>query len=107
MPIQSKGKGGDVLRKGAGIAAARDAFGNAGVVEGVEGLAGEAVVAGDGVGDERLDAGVANVLELLVVGRVHVGFVGIKAGGAPADLPDLVEVGDRAVWRLWRAPRKG
>ena len=65
--------------------------GNAGVVEGLDGLAGEAVVAGDGVGDEGLDAGVAYILELLVVGRVHVGFMGVEAGGAPADLPDFVE----------------
>ena len=84
---------GDVLREGTGIAAARDAFGDAGLVEGLRGLAAEAVVAGDGVGDERLDARVADVLELLVVGRVHVGFVGIEARGAPADFPDLVEIG--------------
>ncbi len=88
-----QGKGGDVLRQGAGIAAAGDAFGNARLVEGLEGLAGEPVVAGHGVGDQRLDAGVADVLELLVVGRVHVGFVGVEAGGAPTDLPDFVEVG--------------
>jgi hypothetical protein len=62
-------------------------------VEGLDGLAGEAVVAGDGVGDERLDARVADVLELLVVGRVHVGFMGVVAGGAPTDLPDFGEVG--------------
>ena len=68
-------------------------FGNARVVEGFEGLAGEAVVAGDGVGDEGLDAGVADVLELLVVGRVHVGFMGVEAGGAPTDLPDFGELG--------------
>ena len=59
----------------------------------VDGLAAEAVVAGNGVGDEGLDARVADVLELLVVGRVHVGFMGVEAGGAPTDLPDLVEVG--------------
>ena len=59
----------------------------------VNGLAAEAVVAGNGVGDQGLDARVADVLELLVVGRVHVGFMGVEAGGAPADLPDLVEVG--------------
>ncbi len=86
-------KGGDVLRQGTGIAAAGDALGNARIVEGREGLAGEPVVAGHAVGDQRLDAGVADVLELLVVGRVHVGFMGVEAGGAPADLPDLVEVG--------------
>ncbi len=93
MPIQSREKVGNVLRKIAWIAAAGDAFGDAGVVECGDGLAGEAVVAGDRVGDERLDARVADVLELLVVGRVHVGFMGVVAGGAPADVPDLGEVG--------------
>ena len=58
-----------------------------------ERLAREAVVARHGVGDEGLDARVADVLQLLVVGRVHVGFMGVEAGGAPTDLPDLVEVG--------------
>ena len=60
------------------------------------------VVAGHGVGDQGLDAGVADVLELLVVGRVHVGFVGVEAGGAPTDLPDLVEVGVSRIgsWRV-------
>ena len=90
-----QGKGGDGLRQRTGIAAASESFRDARVIEGVEGLAGEAVVAGDGVGDEGLDAGVADVLELLVVGRVHVGFMGIEAGGAPTDFPDLVEIRDR------------
>ena len=31
--------------------------------------------------------------KLLVVGRVHVGFVGVEPGGAPTDLPDFGEVG--------------
>ena len=72
---------------------ARDAFGNAGLVEGGYGLAAEPVVAGNGVRNQCLDASVADVLELLVVRRVHVGFVCIEASGAPAGLPDLVEVG--------------
>jgi hypothetical protein len=59
------------------------------VVEGFNGLAGEAVVAGDGVRDEGLNAGVAYILELLIVGRIHVGFVGIEARGAPTDIPDF------------------
>ena len=53
----------------------------------------ESVVAGDSVGDERLYAGVADVLELFVVGSVHVGFVGVEARRAPTDFPDLVEIG--------------
>ena len=73
-------KGGDGLRQRTGIAAARDAVGDARVVEGLECLAAEPVVAGHGVGDERLDARVADVLELLVVGRVHVGFMGVERG---------------------------
>ena len=59
----------------------------------VSGLASESVVAGYGVGDEGLDARVADVLKLLVVGRVHVGFMGIDACSAPADFPDFVEIG--------------
>ena len=90
-------EGGDGLRQGTGIAAARDAFGDARVVEGRERLAGETVVAGDGVGDEGLDAGVADVLELLVVGRVHVGLMGVEPGGAPGDLPDFGEVGGEGI----------
>ena len=57
----------------------------------VDGLAREAVVAGHGVGDERLDARVAHVLQLLVVGAVHVGLVRAGSGGAPADLPEAPE----------------
>ena len=66
----------------------------------------EPVIAGNGVGDQRLNPGVAHVLELFVVRRVHVGFVGVEAGGAPTDLPDLVEVGV-AGFEAWPALRKG
>ena len=52
----------------------------------------QAVVAGDREGDEGLNTGVADVLKLLEVGGVHVGFVGIEARGAPADVPNLVEI---------------
>ena len=53
----------------------------------------EPVVVGYRVGDERLDARVADVLQLLPVGRVHVGFVRVEARGAPTDFPDFGEVG--------------
>jgi len=79
------------------IAAAGDALGNAGGVKGLDGLAGEAVVASDGVRDEGLDARVAYVLKLFVVGRVHVGFMGVVAGGAPTDIPDFGQVGVRGI----------
>jgi hypothetical protein len=78
------------LRQCGRIAAGGDAGWDAGVVEGADGLAREAVVAGHGVGDQGLEAGVAGVLELLVVGRVHVGFMGVELGGVPADGPYLV-----------------
>ena len=68
-------------------------FGKARLVERLQRLTGQPVVAADGVGDQCLDAGVADVLQLLVVGRIHVGFVRVEAGGAPADLPDLLQVG--------------
>ena len=101
-----QGKGGNVLRQRTGIAAVGNSVGDAGLVEGFDGLAGEAVVAGYGVGDEGLDAGVAYILELLVVGRVHVGFVGIEAGGAPTDLPDFLRGRGRGTGR-WRSSLKG
>ena len=91
-----QGERGDVLRQRTGIAGAGDAFGDAGVVEGFKGLAGEAAVAGDGVGDDGLDTRVADVLELLVVGRVGEGLMGFDLRGAPGDVPDFGEVGGQS-----------
>ena len=93
MPTQMQRECGDVLRERTGVAAAGYAFRDAGLVEREEGLPAEAVVAGDGVRDKGLDTRVADVLELLVVGRIHVGLVGVEARRAPADLPDFVEIG--------------
>ena len=56
----------------------------------------EAVVAGDGVGDHGLDAGVADVLELLIVGRVGEGLMGFDLRGAPGDVPNFGEVGGQS-----------
>ena len=61
------------------------------MVVGLDGLAREPVVAGNRVGDEGLDPGVADVLELLVVRAVHVRLVSAEAGGAPSRFPDLRE----------------
>ena len=73
------------------VAAEGDPLGAARAVEVVDGLAREPVVAGHRVGDEGLDARVADVLELLVVGAVHVRLVGARARRAPAHLPEAAE----------------
>jgi hypothetical protein len=82
------------LRQGTGIAAAGDAVGDAGLRRrprwpGGRGGRRRRLC----IGDEGLDARVAYVLKLLVVGRVHVGFMRVVAGGAPAYVPDFGEVG--------------
>src|ERR1700733_2066467 len=92
-PDPEKRKRRDGLRQGTWIAAARESFWDSGVIEGVESLMREMIVAGNGVGDEGLDARITDVLKLFVVGRVHVGFVSIEARGAPTDLPYFVEFG--------------
>ena len=79
------------LRHRAGVPAAGNPISGAGVVEGFQGLPGEPVVARHSIRDEGLDAGVAHILELLVVRGVHVGFMGVEACGAPTDLPDFGE----------------
>jgi hypothetical protein len=81
----------DELLRRARVAAVGDPLRAPRALEGLDRLAGEAVVAGHGVGDEGLDARVAHVLELLVVGAVHVGLVRAGSGGAPADLPEAPE----------------
>src|SRR5580698_2042479 len=49
----------------------------------------EPVVTCDRIRDQRLDARVADVLQLLVVRRVHVGLVRVEPRSAPADRPYL------------------
>ena len=88
-PQQREGR--DELLRRARVAAVGEPVGAARAVEGLDRLAREPVVAGDGVRDERLDAGVARVLQLLVVGTIHVGLVRARAGGAPAHVPQPLE----------------
>ena len=42
----------------------------------LDGLGGQAVVAGEHMRDQGFEAGVAHIHQLLVVGAIHVGFVG-------------------------------
>jgi len=86
-----EGEGRDDLEAVAGVATLGEAFGDAGAVEVEDGLAHEAVVAGYVEGYEGLDAGIAFVLELFVVGAVVVGFTGAAEGGSPSDVPYLAE----------------
>ena len=83
----------DRLKHRSRITAQGDPIGNTGIVEGRDRLAREAIVASDGVGDERLDARVADVLHLLPVRRVHVGVMRVEPRGAPADLPNFFQIG--------------
>ena len=82
---------GDELLRRARVAAEGDSLGAPRALEGLDRLSREPVVAGHGVGDERLDARVAHVLQLLVVGAVDVRLVRAGASRAPADLPQAPE----------------
>src|SRR6185437_15936907 len=63
-------------------------FGNSRIVEGVDGLTCQAVFSGNRVRDQRLNTGVAHILQPLPVRRVHVGVVGIEKRSSPANIPD-------------------
>src|SRR5664279_5656024 len=54
-------------------------------------LCGQPRVARSRVGHERLNARVADVLELLVIRAILIGLVRAQSGGVPANLPDFVE----------------
>ena len=81
------------LSKRTRISTAGKPFRRARLIKGVNRLPSQTIVACDGVGDQSFDAPVADVLELLVVGRVCVGLMGSRTDGSPADLPDLRERG--------------
>jgi len=51
------------------------------------GIAHQPVVAGYIQGNERLNAGIANVLQLFIVRTIKIIFPGAKPGGAPAGFP--------------------
>ena len=63
-------------------------FRTARVVELFDGLARQPVVVGQGVRQQRVDARVADVLQLLPIRRVDVGLVRGQLHGSPADVPD-------------------
>ena len=90
-PHPQEGERRDELLRGARVAAEGDPLGAPRAVEVVDGLPREPVVPGHRVGDEGLDPGVADVLELLVVGAVHVRLVGARARRPPPHLPEAAE----------------
>ena len=90
-PEQREGR--DVLAQARRVAAGRDPLRDPGEVEVREGLSDQPVVARHVERDQGLDAGVAHVLELLVVGRVEVGLEGAEARAAPVDRPHVGEPG--------------
>ena len=83
----------DVLWQRGGVAAGRDAVGLHGPSAHLDGLFGERDVAGVVEGDHGLDACVTEILQLLIIGTVHVGFVGTQACRAPAHFEHLCQVG--------------
>ena len=93
-PEQREGR--DVLAQVRRVAAGGDALRDARDVEVRDGLAHQPVVARHVERDQGLDAGVADVLELLVVGRVEVGLPGAQARHPPVHLPHVLDPGQVA-----------
>ena len=81
----------DILRNGRGIAALGDAVRVAGNIREMEEVLHQTVVRRVVQGNEGLDPRVAEVLELLVVRAVHIGFPCAQAGGTPADFQHLLQ----------------
>jgi len=84
-------KGGDYLGHGGWIAAGGQAIGGSGVIEKLDGIAYEPIIAGDIKRDESLDAGIADILKLFVIRTIEIRFTGTEPGRTPADLPDCIE----------------
>src|SRR5579885_2335792 len=81
----------DDLRHGRGIAASSYALGDATVVKRLNGLTSKAIIVCYGIGDQRLDARVADILHALPIRRIHVRIMRIEPSGAPANLPDRLK----------------
>ena len=90
-PDPEEREGRNELRQLARIAALRDPVGNARLVEQLDGVPHQAIVAGHVHRDERLDPRIADVLELLPVRRVHVGLVRAQSRRVPADVEDALQ----------------
>ena len=86
-----KGVGSDILRKVGGVAAHRQAVGSHRLASLLQQIAYHASVAGVVHRNQSLDAGIAEVLQLFVIGAVHIGLVGAETGGAPADVQHLLQ----------------
>ena len=92
-----EGKRRDILLQAGGRAAVSGAFRAARGIQQLDGVAHEAAIAGHIKRDQRLHARVAGILQLLVVGAIHVGFVSAQTRGAPAGVEDLLNLGGAAV----------
>ena len=88
-----QGVGWDDLRDAAGVTTLHEPFGGNGVPKGGDGLAHQAVVTRRVEGDQGLDAGIADVLQLFVIGAVDVGFQRAQFGRFPGHVVDIVKVG--------------
>ena len=82
----------NVLRYVAWIARQGEPLRGDGAVKLEQSLTPEASVAGDGVGDQRLNPGVADVLELFIIGAVLVMFMRTAAGGVPGNFEEFFQL---------------
>ena len=83
---------GDGVGAAAGIGPFGEAARYAGLRKGIDRLFGQPGVTRYPIGNQHLQAGIADILQLLPERTVHVGFVRIDKRGAPADLPDAVKL---------------
>ena len=82
----------DVLLQPRGVAAHGAAIALARIVDQFDGVAHEARVAGLEERDQALHARIAHVLQLLVVGAIHVGLVSAEPRCAPADVQNPIQL---------------
>jgi hypothetical protein len=81
------------LRTIAWVPAQGNALAQATLVHQVNGVAHQAVVAAVVIAYHGLYAGIANVLQLLVIRAIHIGFNSIHTGRAPANIQHLLHFG--------------
>ena len=87
----TEGIGLDVLGNGRGITALGNAVGTAGDIGQIEEVLYQTVVLAVEKGNQRLDAGIAQILQALIIRTVHVGFRGTEPSRAPADVQDVLQ----------------
>ena len=90
-------EGRNVLPEVGRVAAGGDPFGDPREIEMLDRLTHETIVVAHVERDQRLDASIAHVLELLVVRRIEIRLPCAEPRAAPVDLPHVREPGEIAV----------